>query len=152
MYTQPQLGIHYMQRHQTWTTIADKFYFQKGAWQGCPLRASTKSWLRQMQILTATHWTQVREPCGRDRGRTEEVEGNCNSTGRTTLSSNRAPQRSQGLSYQSKSIHGLVCGPCYIYSRGVSCLTSVEGDVLGSVEAWCQRQGECYKGEVGVSR
>ena len=40
---------------------------QTGAWHGCPVRGSTSSWQRQMQILTAKHWTELGDPYGRGR-------------------------------------------------------------------------------------
>jgi hypothetical protein len=39
-----------------------------------------------MQILTANHWTEAEDPYGSIKGRTEEAEGDCNPTGRTTVS------------------------------------------------------------------
>jgi hypothetical protein len=38
-----------------------------------------------MQILN-NHWTEVRDPYGRVRGRTEEAEGNGNPIGKSTMS------------------------------------------------------------------
>jgi hypothetical protein len=64
-----------------------------------------------MQIFTAKHWAELRDPYGKIRGRTEGAEGDCNPIGRKTISTNWTPQSSQGLSYQVKSIHGLMCGP-----------------------------------------
>jgi hypothetical protein len=40
----------------------------------------------QMQILTANHWTETRDPSGRVRGWTKGTEGDCNIIGRTTTS------------------------------------------------------------------
>jgi hypothetical protein len=39
-----------------------KMCLQTGASQGCTLRSPTSSWLRQMQILTSNHWTEVGNP------------------------------------------------------------------------------------------
>jgi hypothetical protein len=39
-----------------------------------------------MQILIANHWSEVRAPYGRVRGRTEGAEEDCNPIGRTTSS------------------------------------------------------------------
>jgi hypothetical protein len=66
---------------------------------------------------------------------TEGPEGDCNPIGRKIVSTNWTSQSSQGLSYQPKSIHGLIWEPHYIYSRRLPCLASVAGDELGSVEA-----------------
>jgi len=41
-----------------------------------------------MQILTADHWTEVGDPCGRVRGRIEEDEGDSNPIGKPTVSTN----------------------------------------------------------------
>jgi hypothetical protein len=46
-----------------------------------------------MQILTANHWTEVRDPYGGVRGRIERTEGDGNPIGRTTVSTNRDPLR-----------------------------------------------------------
>jgi len=85
------------------------------------------------------HWTW--DPNGRVRGRTEGAEGNCNTMGRTTISTKQTPWNSQGLNQQPKSIRVLVHGSCYICSRGLPCLASVGGDALGPVDAWCPREG-----------
>jgi hypothetical protein len=44
-----------------------------------------------MQILTADHQTEVREPYGRVRGRIEGTEGDGNPIGRPTVSANTDP-------------------------------------------------------------
>jgi hypothetical protein len=44
-----------------------------------------------MQILTANHWTEVRNPDGNVRGRIEGAEGDGNPIGRTTVSTNQTP-------------------------------------------------------------
>ena len=44
--------------------------------------------LRQMQILTTKHWTEVGNPNGRVRGRIEGAEGDGNPIGRPTVSTN----------------------------------------------------------------
>ena len=44
-------------------SIADVLVgLQAGVWYNCPLRGSTSSWLRQIRILTANHWTEVGAP------------------------------------------------------------------------------------------
>jgi hypothetical protein len=91
------------------------------------LRGSTRTHLRQMQILTVNHWTELGDSYRRVRERTIGAEGDCKLIGRRTISINWTPQRFQKLSYQSMSIHGLVHGPCYICYRGLPCLASVEG-------------------------
>lgn len=44
-----------------------------------------------MQILIANHWTEVRDPYGRVRGRIDREEGDGNPVGRLTVSTN--PER-----------------------------------------------------------
>ena len=44
-----------------------------------------------MQILIAKHWTEVRDPYGRVRGRIEGAEGDGNPIGRPTVSTNLDP-------------------------------------------------------------
>jgi hypothetical protein len=44
-----------------------------------------------MQILTDNKWTEVRDPYGRVRQRSERAEGDCNSIGRSTISTNPDP-------------------------------------------------------------
>jgi hypothetical protein len=57
-----------------------------------------------MQILTVNHWTELRDPNGRVRGRTKGAEGDCNPIGRT-ISTNWTIQSSQRLNHQPKSIY-----------------------------------------------
>jgi hypothetical protein len=87
-----------------------------------------------MHIITANHWTEPIDLNGRVGGRTEGAEGVCNPIGRTTVPTNLAPQSTQGLSHQTKSMHGPVHGFYYIYSRGLPYLESVGGDSHGPVE------------------
>ena len=57
------LGIHPIHRDLNPDTITDTMLcLQTGALHGCPLRGSTSSWLRQIRILTANHWTEVGAP------------------------------------------------------------------------------------------
>jgi hypothetical protein len=111
-----------------------KMCLQTGTWYGYHLRGSARTWLRQMQILTANHWTEPGNPNGRVRGRAEGAEGDHNLIGRTTASINWAPQSFQGLNHQPKNIYGLVHDSHYIWSRGLLHLSSVGRDALGSVE------------------
>jgi hypothetical protein len=85
-----------------------------------------------MQILTANHWTEPRNPNGRVTGRTEGAEGNCNSIGRT-ISTDWITQSSQGLNYQPKRT--LLHGSSYICSKGWPYLAFMGGKALGLVEA-----------------
>jgi hypothetical protein len=41
-----------------------------------------------MQILTTNYWIEVREQYKRAKGGTEGSEGDCNTVGRTTVSTN----------------------------------------------------------------
>jgi len=60
-------------------------------------------------MLTTNHQTELGEPNGGVRGRTEGSEGVCNVIGRTTISTNQTPsptslpQNSQGLNHQPKN-------------------------------------------------
>jgi hypothetical protein len=94
--------------------------------------------LEKMQIITANHWTESRDPYGRVRGRTEGVEGDCNSTVKMIVSTNRTPQSFQELSNQQKSIHGLA-GPwpplCMLAEDCLVWTHCVWGGVLVLVEA-----------------
>jgi hypothetical protein len=58
-----------------------------------------------MLKLAANHLTEHWEQNGIVRRRTEGVEGVCNSKGKTTISTNKTPQSSQGLNYQPKNTH-----------------------------------------------
>jgi hypothetical protein len=77
----PNLGIHPICRHQTPTLllIPRSTYWQKPGiavpW------GSARAW--QIQMFTANHWTEYRDPNGRVRVRTEGGEGDCNPIGRT---------------------------------------------------------------------
>jgi hypothetical protein len=44
-----------------------------------------------MQIFTTNHWTEVIDPYGRVRGRTEGTKGDGNPIGRPTVSTNLDP-------------------------------------------------------------
>ena len=56
-------------------TIADvKMCLQTGAWYSCSLRGLANIWLRQMQKLTANHWTEPGDPNGKDREGLKELK------------------------------------------------------------------------------
>jgi hypothetical protein len=103
-----------------------------------------------MQILTANHLTEPRDPNRRVRGRTEGTEGNYNIIGRKTVSTNQTPQSSQGLNHQPKCIHGGIHGSYYICSRGLPSLAPMRGEVIGHVEACCPLKGGCWVSELRV--
>jgi hypothetical protein len=68
-----------------------------------------------MQILTANHKTEPRDPNGRTRERIEEAEDYCNPIGRTG-SNNWTSER---LNHQPKSIHeGAMTPDTYITESG----------------------------------
>jgi hypothetical protein len=54
-----------------------------------------------MQILIANQGNEPGDPNGRARGRSEEVEGDCNPIGRT-ISTIQNTQRTHGLNHQPK--------------------------------------------------
>jgi hypothetical protein len=51
-------------------------------------------------MLAANHWTEQGVPSEGVGKRTEGAEGVCYPIGRTTISTNKTPQSSQGLNYQ----------------------------------------------------
>jgi hypothetical protein len=60
--------------------------------------------LLKICVFATNHQTEEGDSSGRARGRTEGVEGDCNSK-RRTISTNRTTQSSQGLNHQPKSIY-----------------------------------------------
>jgi hypothetical protein len=60
-----------------------------------------------MQIITAEHWTEVGNPYGKVRGRSEGTEGD-DPIGKSTELTNLSPGSSHRLSHQPKSIYRLV--------------------------------------------
>jgi hypothetical protein len=68
------------------------------------------------------------------------------------MSTNQTPKSFQGLNHQSKSIHGLVHGSCYLCSRGPSYLASMGGEALDSVDACCPTEREFHGSRVEVGR
>jgi hypothetical protein len=87
-----------------------------------------------MLILRANHWTEVRDPYGRVRGRTEGAEEDCNPVGRTTLSTNPDPSKLPETKPPTKEHSWAGLCLLYICSRGLPCLASVGKDVLNPVE------------------
>ncbi|EDL24446.1 mCG1048826 [Mus musculus] len=73
-----------------------------------------------MQILTANHWTEVRDPYGRLR----RAEGDGNPIGRPTVSTNWTPGSSQRVNRQPKIINGLVRAIQHMCSKGLPCWPS----------------------------
>ena len=63
-------------------------WLHTGVLHGCPLRGPTSSWLKQMQILIDTHWTEVGEPKVR---RIDTAQGGDHPIGRPILSTNQKP-------------------------------------------------------------
>jgi hypothetical protein len=124
----PQLRIQPMCRHQT--TILLLIYACKQE----PLTDSAIILLRQMQTLTDNYCTDPRNSYGRAKGRIEGAEEDCILIGIKSVATNRNSQSSQGPNYPQKSIHGLLCGSCYIHSSRLPCLASVAVDALGLVK------------------
>jgi hypothetical protein len=60
-----------------------------------------------MQIPTAKQWMELGDSYGRLGGRIVGPEGDRNSTGKPTESTNQGPWGSQRLTYQPKNIYGL---------------------------------------------
>jgi hypothetical protein len=109
------------------TVACAKNCVQTGTKQGCPLRGSARIWLIQMQIYTASHWTESGDPNGRVRGMTERAEEVCNPIGRITVSTNQTPFPEIPGIQPPTSLHGWVHGSCYICGRGLLYLASMEG-------------------------
>jgi hypothetical protein len=64
------------------------------------------------------HWNEVRDLYGRVGGRIERTEGEGNSKGRPTVSTNLDPFELPEIKPRPKSIHGLVLGLQHICTRG----------------------------------
>ena len=99
-----------------------------------------------MQILTANHWTELRDPYGRVRERSEGNEGDGNPIGRPTVSTNLDSWELPETKPPTKSICRLVrrhSSPLWhISSRGLPCLVSVGDDVPNPIEPECTRMVE----------
>jgi hypothetical protein len=98
-----------------------------------------------MQILTANHWTDPKDPNGRTRGRTEEAEGDCNPIGRKA-STNWTIQSSQRQNHQPKTVHEVIHAPAayvaedaYMTSMGGKALSPVQGDTRVVRWEWVSR-------------
>jgi hypothetical protein len=115
-------------------------------------------------------WVELEDSNGRIRGRIVDPEGDRNSTGRPTESTNLNSWGSQRLNHQPMNIHGLdLCIRCAAWSSCVSpnnwssdypkscclyeefallagllCLAS---DAPALTETWCSRVGEIPKGD-----
>ena len=87
--------------------------------------------------LVLYHWTEPNELNERARGRTEGIEGDCNSIERM-ISANWTTQSSQGLDHQPKCIHGRTHDSSYICSRGWPYLTSMKVKPLVSWMPQCR--------------
>ena len=69
----------------------------------------------------AKHWMEFEDSYGRIAGKIVGPEGDRNSKGRPTESTNMDPWGSQSLNHQSKSIHRLDLGLSHICSRCAAC-------------------------------
>jgi hypothetical protein len=65
-------------------------------------------------MLLANHWTEHRVPNGRVRERMRGAEGVCNPIGKTTISTTRTPQSSQGLTNQGVHMKGTMFPAAYV--------------------------------------
>jgi hypothetical protein len=117
------------------------------------------SWLRQIQTPTAKQWIELEDSYGRTGERIVGPEGDRNSTGRPTESTNLDPWSSQSLNRQPRNIHRLnlgfpthawqICGLMwvlnnwikgylyveYVLLAGLPCLASV-GEAPSLTETW----------------
>lgn len=124
----------------------DILYLQKWVCQCCPLRGSTSTWLKPMQILVANRWTEVRDLMEKVGERLKELNQIANPREEKQYQLSWTPQNYQWLSHQPKNTCELLCRPCYICIRG---LASVWKFVLNPVETWCSRKGGCSRGVGG---
>jgi hypothetical protein len=129
-----------MWRHQGLTLLCYDV-FMTGAWHGCPLRVPTSSSLRQKQVLTPDHWTEVRDLYAWIRGRIEEAEREIDPIGRPAVSTNPDPRELSDTEPPTRSIHRLVQGPWHICTRGLPGLASVGEDTLNHQKIWGLEEG-----------
>jgi hypothetical protein len=114
-----QLGIHPMGDHQalTLSLMPCCAYIQEPSmaflWETLP-RAD---WDRCRYLQIYSQVLDLRIPMARVRGRTEGAEGDGNSIGRPTVSTNSNPWELQRLSHQPRSKHGLGCSPWHIFRQ-----------------------------------
>ena len=87
-----------------------------------------------MQILTANHWTEAEDPYGSIKGRTEEAEGDCNPTGRPTVSTSLDAWKLLETELPAKEHAQTSERPWHLLSRGLPCLASVGKDELNPIE------------------
>jgi hypothetical protein len=94
------LEIHPIYRYQTQTLL---WMPRSACWMSLiwlserPCQSRMQRWM-----LTANHWTEHRVPNRGVRERTEGMEGDCNPTGRTAISTNQSPQELQGTKPSTK--------------------------------------------------
>jgi hypothetical protein len=70
-----------------------------------------------MRILTAIHWTKVRESLWKSSSYSKPI-------GRTTVSTNPDPSELPEARIPPKDIYGLVCGPSYLCNRGTEAFSN----------------------------
>ena len=103
-----------MGKHQSLTLVMIPASFQTGPAVTALWEALPSNRLKQMQIPTATHETEIRDSYGRAMGRIEGHERDGNPTGRPTESTNLDPGNSQSLSDQPESIQELERRPRHV--------------------------------------
>jgi hypothetical protein len=102
-----------MVKHQPLTLLVILLCLLTGAWLSW--EAPPSSWLGQIQTPRAKQWMELGDAYGRTGGRTAGPEGDRNSTGRPTESTNLDPWDSQSLNQQPKNIHRLdLCLPAHM--------------------------------------
>jgi hypothetical protein len=76
-------------------------------------------------MLAANYWSEGQVLNGGIRERTERDEGDCNPTGRTTISTNQSPQELPGTKPSTKEYTWL---PLYMLQRmALSCINGRRG-------------------------
>jgi hypothetical protein len=93
-------------------TITDAMMcLQTGAWHSCLLRGPTSSWLRQMQILTPNHRTEVGDPYSWIGEGLKKLSREGDPIGRPTDSANPDSRELPETEPPTRKIPGLVWGP-----------------------------------------
>jgi hypothetical protein len=121
--------VHPMGRNQSFTQlmILCSACRQKTSilvlWEALP-----SSWLGHMQIPIRKYWTEVRNSCGRGRGRIEDPQGDSDLIGRPMVSTNLESWEYSETELP-KNIQGQVHSHGHMWIRELSHLTSVGEDV-----------------------
>jgi len=139
-----------MQPPNPLTIVDAKKCLLTGARYGYLLRGAPRTLLIQLSMLTSNHCTEQGDLNEGIRERTEGIEGICNPTGRTTISSNQTPPELSGTKYQSMRTHGGTHDFSHTCSRAWLFPASIGVKSIGLVKAHSPNVGECQGIEVEV--